>query len=92
MDDPDDTKPLKDYAIPTKEEPHCSIVHPLIAANNFELKPSLIGMVQQNKFSSLPSENQNLHLSVSATFRLDVFCMMLKLGYFSIYVHWTVPT
>ena len=39
------TKPLKDYVIPTEEEPHFSIVHPLIVENNFELKPSLIGMV-----------------------------------------------
>lgn len=64
MDDPVDTKPLKDYAIPTKEEPHCIIVHPLIAANNFELKPYLIGMVQQNQFVDLSSENPNLHLSI----------------------------
>lgn len=42
------TMPLKDYAIPTEEEPHCSIVHPPIVTNNFELKPSLISMVQQN--------------------------------------------
>ncbi|XP_050914722.1 uncharacterized protein LOC127129611 [Lathyrus oleraceus] len=59
-----DTKPLKDYVIPTKEELHCSIVHPPIAKNNFELKPSLIGMVQENQFSVIPSENLNLHLSI----------------------------
>ena len=41
-----DTKPLKDYVIPTEEEPHCSIVHPPIAANIFELKPSLICIMQ----------------------------------------------
>lgn len=41
-----DTKLLKDYMVPTDEEPHSSIVHPLIAANNFEIKPSLVGMVQ----------------------------------------------
>lgn len=63
MVDPFDTKPLNDYVIPTQDEPYCSIMHPPIATNNFELKPSLIGMVQQNQFSSLPSENLNLHLS-----------------------------
>lgn len=63
MDDPIDIKPLKDYEISTKEEPHCSIVHLLIVASNFELKPSLIGMVQQNQFASFPSENLNFHLS-----------------------------
>lgn len=30
-----DTKPLKDYVIPTGEEPHCSIVHQPIAAKYF---------------------------------------------------------
>lgn len=64
MVDPVDTKPLKDYAIPTKEEPYHSIVHPSIAAHNFELKPSSVGMVQQNQFANLPSENPNLHLSI----------------------------
>ena len=39
-------KTLKDYVIPTKEEPNFSIVYPPIAENNFELKPSLISMVQ----------------------------------------------
>lgn len=43
-----DTWPLKDYAIPTKEEPHRSFVNPTIAENNFALKPSLIGMLPYN--------------------------------------------
>lgn len=50
-----DNKPLKDYAIPTEVESHCSIVHLPISANNFKLKPSLMGMVQQNQFIDLPS-------------------------------------
>lgn len=58
------TKPLKDYVIPTEEEPHCSIVPPLILENNFKLKLSLIGMVQQNQFTGLPSEKPKLHLSI----------------------------
>lgn len=58
-----DLKPLNDYAVPTEEEPHCSIMHPHIGANNFEFKPSWIRMIQQDQFSELPSENPNLHLS-----------------------------
>lgn len=46
-----DTKPLKDYVIPTKERPHCSIVHSSITANNFELKPYLFGMVLKTNLS-----------------------------------------
>lgn len=64
MANPIGTKPLKDYVIPTKEEPNYSIEHPLIATNNFELKPFLIGMVQQNQFVGLPSKNMSLHLFI----------------------------
>lgn len=38
-------------------------MHPPISVNNFELKLSLIGMVQHDQFSGLPSENPNLLLS-----------------------------
>ena len=34
-----------------------------IDANNFELKPSLISMVQQQKFEGHPSKDPNGHLS-----------------------------
>lgn len=40
-----DIKPLMNYTIPTNEKPHYSIVHLPIVANNFEIKPSLVGMV-----------------------------------------------
>ena len=35
---------------------------PLIEANNFELKPSLLTMVQQHQFTWHPSEDPNEHL------------------------------
>ena len=35
---------------------------PPIEANNFELKPTLITMVQQNQFTKHPSEDPNEHL------------------------------
>ena len=35
---------------------------PPIEANNFELKPALITMVQQHQFTSHPSEDPNEHL------------------------------
>lgn len=59
-----DKKSLKDYVIHAEEEPHYSNLHPPIGANNFELKPSLIGMVQHNQFSGLPTDNLNLHISI----------------------------
>ncbi|MCI38543.1 hypothetical protein A2U01_0059771, partial [Trifolium medium] len=57
-------RPLKSYAIPSQAEPHNSIVAPAIEANNFELKPSLISLVQQNQFSGNPNKDPNLHLAV----------------------------
>lgn len=56
-----DTKPLKDYAVPTKEEAHCNIMYPPIAAKKFKLKPSLISTVQKDQFLRLPLGNMNLH-------------------------------
>ena len=35
---------------------------PEIDANNFELKPALITMVQQNQFTGHPTEDPNEHL------------------------------
>ena len=44
-------RPLKDYAVPSEEEPHSSIVSPTVEARNFELKPALLQIVQQNQFN-----------------------------------------
>ena len=47
LDMGDQPRSLKSYAIPSQEEPHNSIGAPPIKANNFELKPSLLSVVQQ---------------------------------------------
>lgn len=59
-----DNRPLKDYDVPSGDEPHSSFVPPAIQENTFELKPSLLHIVQQNQFSGNPTEDLNLHLSV----------------------------
>ena len=42
---------------------YCSIVRqPAIEANNFELKPALITMVQQHHFTGPPSGDPNEHM------------------------------
>lgn len=64
MAEEQDRKPLKDFALPSNKEPHSSIVNPAIAANNFELKPYSVQIVQQNQFVGLPTENLNQHLKV----------------------------
>lgn len=36
----------KDYVVPSQDEPHSSIAPPTVQANNYELKPSLLQIVQ----------------------------------------------
>ena len=43
-------------------EKYSTVRHPPIKANNFELKPALITMVQQSQFTRHPSEDPNEHL------------------------------
>ena len=46
---------LKEYATPSMEEPHVIIVYPTVKGNNFEIKPALLNLVQQNQFSGSPA-------------------------------------
>ena len=49
---------LGDYTTPTSNFYGRSISIPAIGANNFELKPQLVALMQQNyKFHGLPSED-----------------------------------
>lgn len=57
-------KTLGEYASPGVGGLQPSIITPAVTANYFELKPSLISMVQQNQFGGLPMEDANLHLSI----------------------------
>jgi hypothetical protein len=54
---------LKEYATPSREEPHVIIVYPTVEGNNFEIKSALIYLVQQNQFFGSPTEDPNLHVS-----------------------------
>ncbi|KAI5663738.1 hypothetical protein M9H77_23061 [Catharanthus roseus] len=55
----DGARSLKDFTISDATGPSSRIVKPIIEANNFELKPSLLQMVLQNQFGGLPSEDPN---------------------------------
>jgi ribosomal protein L29 len=48
---------LAEYKRPTQYGPISGVVYPEVQARHFELKPSLINMVQQNQFGGLPSKN-----------------------------------
>ena len=86
-------KPSRDCATPNVKGLHSSIRKPVIQANNFELKPSIIQMIQSStKFGGLPSEDPNTHimnfLEICDTFkhnkvsndiiRLRLFLLSLK--------------
>ena len=47
---------------PIIQEEYSVVRQPSIEANNFELKPTLITMVQQHQFTGHPSEDPNEHL------------------------------
>ena len=54
---------LDDSWRPMMNEEYSRIQHQPIDANNFELKPALISMVQQQEFGGSPSKDPNGHLS-----------------------------
>ena len=53
---------MEDFWRPVIREEYSVVRQPTIEANNFELKPALITMVQQHQFTGHPSEYLNEHL------------------------------
>ena len=53
---------LRDFALPGTQGSQTSIARPTVNANNFEIKPSLIQMVQQSQFGGNAVEDPNSHL------------------------------
>jgi len=54
---------LKEYATPSMDEAQAIILYPTVKGNNFEIKPALLNLVQQNQFSGSSIEDPNLHIS-----------------------------
>ena len=59
---PQERDTMEDFWRPVIQDEYSTVRQPTIDANNFELKPALITMVQQNKFTGHPSEDPNEHL------------------------------
>ena len=55
---------LRDYFMLVVADNYSSIKHQAISTNNFELKPTLINMVQQNQYGGLAHEDPNIHLAI----------------------------
>ena len=53
---------MEDFWRPIIQEEYFTIGKPIVDANNFELKPALITMVQLNQFTGHPTEDPNEHL------------------------------
>ena len=53
---------MEEFWRPIIQDEHSAVRKPPIEANNFELKPTLITMVQQHQFTSHPLEDPNEHL------------------------------
>ena len=53
---------MEDFWRPIIQEEYSAIRQPTVDANNFELKPALITMVQQHQFTGHPIEDSNEHL------------------------------
>jgi len=79
---------LKEYAIPSPEEPRAIIVYPMVEGDDFEIKPALLNLVQRNQFSGSPTEDPNLHIStflrLSVTHRANQEAARLHLFHFSL--------
>ena len=55
------TDTMEDFWRPIIQEEYFAIRQPTVDANNFELKPTLITMVQQHQFTGHPIEDPNEH-------------------------------
>ena len=53
---------MEDFWRPIIQEEYSTVRQPAIEANNFELKPALITMVQQNQFTGHPTKDLNEHM------------------------------
>ncbi|KAL5542568.1 hypothetical protein UlMin_010278 [Ulmus minor] len=54
---------LRDYAAPNVVGTTSGIRRPAVQANNFEIKPSFIQMVQSNQFGGMSKDDPNAHIA-----------------------------
>ena len=53
---------MEDFWRPVIQAKYSAVRQPAVEANNFDLKPALITMVQQNQFTGHPTKDPNEHL------------------------------
>ena len=84
------TDTMEDLWRPIIQDEYSAIRQPTVDANNFELKPALITMVQQQQFTGHPTEDPNEHLGrflrMENTVKLNgVRPEVIKLHFFPIF-------
>jgi len=57
-----DTRVLRDYAMPQSLRITSSIVNPAVEVNNFDLRPALISLVERDQFGGHSPENPDMHI------------------------------
>ena len=88
---------MKDFWRPVIQDEYSTLRQPAIEANNIELKPTLITMVQQHQFTGHPSEDPNDHMSrfmrITNTVKLNgVRPDVIKLQVFPFSLRYVVAT
>ena len=56
-------KKLGEFATPNGDYLRAPITQPTIIAENYEIKPNLLNLIQQNQFGGSASEDAGMHLN-----------------------------
>ncbi|KAH9744682.1 hypothetical protein KPL70_003808 [Citrus sinensis] len=60
----EDARPLRGYVVPTVNGARSSTARPAVQANNFEIKPGIIHMIQTSvQFAGMPNDDPNAHIA-----------------------------
>ncbi|XP_078162883.1 uncharacterized protein LOC144558051 [Carex rostrata] len=71
----DANRPLRDFTAPRAEEIHLGYMAPTINAEEYQISPAWVSMVQRNLFHGLPHEDATQHLA-----NFEEICSTIKKG------------
>ena len=66
---------MRDFISPRKQGDQNPIMRPAVVANNFEIKPSMIQMIQNSQFNDLSHEDPIGHIT-----RFLEYCSSFKMN------------
>ena len=55
------SKKLGEFATPNDDYLRAPVTQPAVVAENYEIKPNLLNLIQQNQFSGSASEDAGMH-------------------------------